>query len=117
MKDILPKVRSADKKLIEVRNIYCVGRNFISHAEELNNPIPDKPVFFQKSNSVLTTSSEIKIPTYTDIQYELEVVVLIQSSGYKIKVKKAMNHVGGYGLGLDLTDRKMQKELKLKKLP
>ena len=117
MKDNLPKVRSADQKLIEVRNIYCVGRNFISHAEELNNPIPEKPVIFQKSNSALTTSSEIAIPTNMDIQHELEVVVLIQSGGYKIKVKNAMNHVDGYGLGLDLTDRKMQKELKSKKLP
>jgi len=117
MKDNLPKVRIADQKLIEVRNIYCVGRNFISHAEELNNPIPEKPVIFQKSNSALTTSSEITIPTNTDIQHELEVVVLIQSGGYKIKVKNAMNHVGGYGLGLDLTDRKMQKELKSNKLP
>ena len=84
MKDNLPKVRSADQKLIEVRNIYCVGRNFISHAEELNNPIPEKPVIFQKSNSALITSSEITIPTNTDIQHELEVVVLIQSGGYKI---------------------------------
>ena len=117
MKDNLPKVRSADQKLIEVRNIYCVGRNFISHAEELNNPIPEKPVIFQKSNSALTTSSEIAIPTNMDIQHELEVVVLIQSGGYKIKVKNAMNHVDGYGLGLDLTDRKIQKELKSKKLP
>jgi acylpyruvate hydrolase len=117
MKDNLPKVRSADQKLIEVRNIYCVGRNFISHAEELNNPIPEKPVIFQKSNSALTTSSEIAIPTNMDIQHELEVVVLIQSGGYNIKVKNAMNHVDGYGLGLDLTDRKMQKELKSKKLP
>ena len=91
MKDNLPKVRSADQKLIEVRNIYCVGRNFISHAEELNNPIPEKPVIFQKSNSALTTSSEIAIPTNMDIQHELEVVVLIHSSGYKIKVKNAMN--------------------------
>ena len=117
MKDNLPKVRSADQQLIEVRNIYCVGRNFISHAEELNNPIPEKPVIFQKSNSALTTSSEIAIPTNMDIQHELEVVVLIQSGGYKIKVKNAMNHVDGYGLGLDLTDRKIQKELKSKKLP
>ena len=117
MKDNLPKIRSADQKLIEVRNIYCVGRNFISHTEELNNPIPEKPVIFQKSNSALTTSSEITIPTNTDIQHELEVVVLIQFGGYKIKVKNAMNHVGGYGLGLDLTDRKMQKELKSNKLP
>ena len=48
MKNKLPKVRNAEQKLIEVRNIYCVGRNFISHAEELNNPIPEKPVIFQK---------------------------------------------------------------------
>ena len=116
MKDNLPKVRNADRKLIGVQNIYCIGRNFISHVEELNNPIPEKPVIFQKSNSALTTSSEITIPTNTDIQHELEVVVLIHSSGYKIKVKNAMNHVGGYGLGIDLTDRKMQKELKSENL-
>ena len=67
MKDNLLKVRTADHKLIEIKNIYCVGRNFISHAEELNNPIPDKPVIFQKSISALTTSRELKILTNTDI--------------------------------------------------
>ena len=92
MKNILPKVRNAEQKLIEVRNIYCVGRNYISHAEELNNPIPEKPVIFQKSNTALATSSEISIPATMDIQHELEVVVLIHSDGYKIKVKNAMNH-------------------------
>ena len=51
MKDNLPKVRTANHNLIEVRNIYCVGRNFISHTKELNNIIPDNPVFFQKKNS------------------------------------------------------------------
>ena len=117
MKNKLPEVRNAEQKLIEVRNIYCVGSNFISHAEELNNPIPEKPIIFQKSNAALTTSSDITIPATTDIQHELEVVVLIHSDGYKIKVKNAMNHVGGYGLGLDLTDRKMQHELKSKGLP
>ena len=117
MKDKLPTVRNSDKQLIEVRNIYCVGRNFSSHAEELNNLIPDKPIFFQKSISALTLSSEIITPENIDIQHELEVVVLIQSNGYKIKLKNAMNYVDGYGLGLDLTDRKMQEELKLKKLP
>ena len=71
MKNKLPKVRNAEQKLIEVRNIYCVGRNFISHAEEFNNPIPEKPVIFQKSNSALATSSEITIPATTDIQHEL----------------------------------------------
>ena len=117
MKDKLPTVRNADKNLIEVRNIYCVGRNFISHTKELNNIIPDNPVFFQKSISALTISSEIITPENIDIQHELEVVVLIQSSGYKIKVKNAMNYVDGYGLGLDLTDRKMQEDLKSKKFP
>ena len=117
MKDKLPTVSNSDKQLIEVRNIYCVGRNFISHAEELNNLIPDKPIIFQKSISALNVSSEIITPENIDIQHELEVVVLIQSSGYKIKIKNAMNYVGGYGLGLDLTDRKMQEDLKSRKMP
>ena len=117
MKNKLPTVRNTDKNLIEVRNIYCVGRNYISHAEELNNIIPTEPIFFQKSISALTNSSKIITPENINIQHELEVVVLIRSSGYKIKVKNAMNYVDGYGLGLDLTDRKMQEELKSKKLP
>jgi len=117
MKDKLPRVSNSDKQLIEVRNIYCVGRNFISHAEELNNLIPDKPIIFQKSISALNVSSEIITPENINIQHELEVVVLIQSSGYKIKIKNAMNYVDGYGLGLDLTDRKMQEDLKSKKMP
>ena len=117
MKDKLPRVSNSDKQLIEVRNIYCVGRNFISHAEELNNLIPDKPIIFQKSISALNVSSEIITLENIDIQHELEVVVLIQSSGYKIKIKNAMNYVDGYGLGLDLTDRKMQEDLKSKKMP
>ena len=90
MKDNIPKVRTANHNLIEVRNIYCVGRNFISHAEELNNPIPDKPIIFQKSISALTTSNEVTIPANTDIEHELEVVVLIQSDGYKIRIENAM---------------------------
>jgi len=57
MKKKFPKVRNAEQKLIEVRNIYCVGRNFISHAEELNNPIPQKPIIFQKSNFLLCDNS------------------------------------------------------------
>ena len=117
MNDSHPKVRNPHGKLIEVRNIYCVGRNFISHSDELNNPVPDKPVLFQKSISGLETSDEIIIPTNTDIQHELEVVVLIRSSGYRINLENAMNYVAGYGLGLDITDRQMQNELKSNQLP
>lgn len=112
-----PKIKRPDGEEMEVRNIYCVGRNYVSHVKELNSTVPKKPVMFQKSVSSLSTSDKITIPTQNEIQHELEVVVLIGSSGFEIKKENAKNHIGGFGLGLDLTDRKMQKDLKSKGLP
>lgn len=102
---------------VPVRNIYCVGRNYISHTKELNNSISEEPIIFQKSVSTLTDGDEITLIDGTFIHYELEVVVFIKSPGYKIKLENATEYIEGFALGLDLTDRPLQNQLKSKQLP
>jgi len=110
-------IKNLTGERIPIRNIYCVGRNYISHADELNNPIPKEPIIFQKSVSSLTNADEITLTDGITIHYEVEIVIFIKSPGYRIKIKNAMKHIGGFGLGLDLTDRSLQNQLKSKQLP
>ena len=110
-------IKNLSGERIPIRNIYCVGRNYISHADELNNPIPKEPIIFQKSVSSLTNADEITLTDGITIHYEVEIVIFIKSPGYRIKIKNAMKHIGGFGLGLDLTDRSLQNQLKSKQLP
>ena len=100
-----------------VRNIYCVGRNYAGHARELGNPLLKEPVFFQKGLTCLTTEDRIKLPSDRTIQHEIELVILISRPGERIAAENAMDYLGGFALGLDLTDRTLQKELKERKLP
>ena len=100
-----------------VRNIYCVGRNYAGHARELGNSLLKEPVFFQKGLTCLTTEDRLKLPSDRTIQHEIELVILISRPGERITAENAMDYLGGFALGLDLTDRKLQKELKERKLP
>ena len=104
-------------EVISVRNIYCIGRNYLDHISELNNDEPDEPFFFQKSLPSLNTSDLIDIPKGREIHHELEIVIFIHKDGEYISSDNATSYIGGYALGLDLTDRPFQNELKNKKLP
>lgn len=100
-----------------VRNIYCVARNYISHAAELGNSVPSEAVFFQKSITSLTTDRVVELPDSGMIHHELEIVVLIGQAGKNITSEKAWEHVAGIALGLDFTDRSAQQRLKERRLP
>ena len=104
-------------EVISVRNIYCIGRNYLDHISELNNDEPDEPFFFQKSLPSLNTSDLIDIPEGREIHHELEIVIFIHKDGEYILSDNATSYIGGYALGLDLTDRPFQNKLKNKKLP
>ena len=110
-------VQSEQGNLIPVRNIYCIGRNYRAHAAELNHDVPDNPFFFQKSIPALNTTNEIILPENREIHHELEIVVIIGKDGEMISVSSADTFISGYALGLDLTDRIYQTQLKEAKLP
>ena len=104
-------------KNIKIENIYCVGRNFEGHAKELGNKVPTSPLIFQKSNSALNTKEKIEIPKNQKIEHELEIVILIGRNGAPKTLKDASTFISGFSVGLDLTDRKLQTDLKKKGLP
>ena len=110
-------VKTKQNQLINIRNIYCIGRNYHAHAAELNSKVPKQPFFFQKSLPSLNTSNEFIIPKDREIHHELEVVILIGKNGEEIPVSRTNDYIQGYGLGLDLTDRQYQNDLIRDQLP
>ncbi|MGU3492420.1 fumarylacetoacetate hydrolase family protein [Xanthobacteraceae bacterium A53D] len=97
--------------LFPVHRIYCVGRNFADHAIEMgHDPNREPPFFFQKnSDNLVASGSTIPYPKLTsDVHYEIEMIVALKSGGDDIPVEKALDHVFGYGVGIDLTRRDIQ---------
>ena len=106
-----------NKEKIVVRNIYCAGRNYVDHVNELNNELPIEPFFFQKSIPSLNIHNEVLIKDNVEIHHELEIVLLIGKNGIAKSAHHANSFIAGYTLGIDLTDRVYQESLKNKRLP
>ena len=109
---VLP-VRGSDAKF-PVRRIYCIGRNYADHAIEMgHDPDKEPPFFFQKNADNIDTSGNFPYPPRTqDVHFEMEMVVALKSGGIDVKEDEALEHVYGYGLGLDMTRRDLQGEAK-----
>lgn len=91
-----------------ISNIWCVGRNYSEHAQELGNPIPEEPLIFLKAGSCLNTSSTITLPDWTNtIHYECELALSLNAHGQPQSL----------ALALDLTARDVQNQLKDKRSP
>ncbi|KXF75532.1 5-carboxymethyl-2-hydroxymuconate isomerase [Paramesorhizobium deserti] len=106
---------SGSDALFPVHRIYCVGRNFADHAIEMgHDPNREPPFFFQKNPDALLLSGEdFPYPSQTsDVHHEIELVVALNQGGTDIPVEKALEHVYGYGIGLDMTRRDLQGEAK-----
>jgi fumarylpyruvate hydrolase len=97
-----------------VRRVYCIGRNYAAHTIEMGgDPNREPPFFFQKNPDNLDTSGEFPYPVKSsDVHHELEMVVALSSGGVNIPVENALEHVYGYGVGLDMTRRDLQGEAK-----
>jgi fumarylpyruvate hydrolase len=98
-----------------VGRIYCVGRNYADHAREMgHDPDREPPFFFMKAaNSVVPSGSSLAYPVRTkDFHHEIEMVVAIGKGGKDIPVARALEHVWGYAVGLDMTRRDLQGEAK-----
>ena len=98
-----------------VHSIYCVGRNYAAHAIEMGgDPNREPPFFFQKNpdNLVLGGGDFPYPPKSSNVHFEIEMVVAIGEGGKDIPVEKALQHVYGYAIGIDMTRRDLQDECK-----
>jgi len=102
-----------------IGKILCIGRNYADHIRELGNEPPDRPVIFMKpATSLIGEGDEIIIPAYSaDCHHEVELALLIGKTGRDIPADRALEHIAGYGVAIDLTLRDVQNELKEKGLP
>lgn len=103
-----------------VHRIYCVGRNYADHAKEMGAEVNrTQPTFFLKpADAIVTDGRDVPYPSATaDLHHEVEMVVALKSGGRDIAVSAALDHVFGYGVGLDLTRRDLQAAAKAKSLP
>ncbi|MGJ5136687.1 fumarylacetoacetate hydrolase family protein [Bradyrhizobium oligotrophicum] len=104
----LPVVGEAG--VFPVRRIWCVGRNYLEHIREMGNDERDPPFFFAKHADMLAPEGAvIPYPPLTqDMHHEVELVVALKSGGLNIPTDKALDHVYGYAVGIDLTRRDLQ---------
>ncbi len=101
-----------------VHRIYCVGRNYAEHAVEMGFTGREPPFFFLKPADAVVPVAEgetgrIDYPTLTaNFHHEIELVVAIGVGGSGIKAADAAGHIWGYAVGLDMTRRDLQAEMK-----
>jgi fumarylpyruvate hydrolase len=109
--------------LFPVHRIYCVGRNYAEHAQEMGHSGREAPFFFMKpADAVLVAqpggSTTLPYPSVTqDLHHEVELVVAIGKSGSQISLDTALQHVFGYAVGLDMTRRDLQNDMKTQGRP
>jgi fumarylpyruvate hydrolase len=97
-----------------VRRIFCVGRNYAAHAREMGNDDREPPFFFTKpADAVVANNSSIPYPSRTsNFHHEVELVVALGSGGVNIPAAKANTLVYGYAVGIDLTRRDLQSQMR-----
>ena len=111
-------VAGSDAK-IAVRRVYCVGRNYAEHAREMGfDPDREPPFFFCKpADAVVPVAQgdtlELAYPARTaNYHYEAELVAVVGKAGSDIPVERALDHVYGYAVGLDMTRRDLQMKMR-----
>ena len=114
------EVTVAGGGIFPVRRVYCVGRNYLDHIREMKEADErDPPFFFQKPrDAVVPDGAQVSYPPFTaDFQFEVELVVAIGLTGRNIPVGRALDHVWGYAVGIDLTRRDRQRDARDLRLP
>ncbi|MBP7566614.1 MAG: fumarylacetoacetate hydrolase family protein [Burkholderiaceae bacterium] len=105
-------------ELFPVHRVYCVGRNYEDHAKEMGFTGREPPFFFLKpADTVLVVpageTGRMAYPTLTkNLHHEIELVAAIGKGGKNIRAADAMQHVFGYAVGLDMTRRDLQNDMK-----
>ncbi|KZD24467.1 fumarylacetoacetate hydrolase family protein [Tardiphaga robiniae] len=118
----IPIVGETD--VFPVRRIYCIGRNYAAHSREMgSDPTREPPFFFQKptdaiQNVKIGEVADHPYPSLTkNYHYEVELVAALKSGGTNIPVDRALDHVYGYAVGLDMTRRDLQRAMGDEKKP
>ena len=110
-------INGTDKRF-PVRRIFCVGKNFVAHAEEMGGEVDrEAPFYFMKDAfHLIEAKGNIPMATRTDdYHHEVELVAALKSGGTNISAESALDHVFGYGVGLDMTRRDLQSACKAKR--
>jgi fumarylpyruvate hydrolase len=111
-------VPTQDGREFPVHRIYCVGRNYVEHAQEMGHTGREPPFFFTKPADAVVPVREgetgtIEYPSLTkSLHHEIELVVAIGKGGRDIVAADAVGHIWGYAVGLDMTRRDLQNEAK-----
>ena len=115
---VVPVVPVAGGGVFPVRRIYCVGRNYVEHAQEMGFTGREPPFFFMKPGDAVlpVAQGETGVMAYPpltkNLHHEIELVVAIGKGGYNIAAADARQHIYGYAVGLDMTRRDLQGEAK-----
>ena len=99
--------------------IFCIGRNYVDHAKELNNPVPAEPLIFMKPPTALVVNNKpFFYPDFTrDLHYEGEIVLRICKNGRSVQPEFAHRYYDAVAFGIDFTARDLQDKLKQKGHP
>ncbi len=115
---------AGESDVFPVRRIYCIGRNYAAHAiERGSDPTREPPFFFQKPTDAIQVVAVGEVadhpyPSLTkNYHHEVELVAALKSGGTNIAPEKALDHVYGYALGLDMTRRDLQNGMSAEKKP
>ena len=97
-----------------VSNIYCVATNYAAHAVEMNSTVSDAPLFFMKpTTAIVPPGQPVELPAWSqNVHHEVEVVIVVGKDGVDVRREDALSYIAGYGIGLDVTARDVQGELK-----
>jgi 2-keto-4-pentenoate hydratase/2-oxohepta-3-ene-1,7-dioic acid hydratase in catechol pathway len=110
---------STDDYKQKATRIFCIGRNYVAHAKELQSEIPTTPVIFMKPTTCLVAPGEnVRYPKHgNELHHEAELVIQIGQEGRVTTEEEAHTFISAFTLGLDLTLRDIQDGLKQKGLP
>jgi 2-keto-4-pentenoate hydratase/2-oxohepta-3-ene-1,7-dioic acid hydratase in catechol pathway len=115
---VRPTKNRPARRRFPVHRIYCVGRNYVEHAKEMGFTGREPPFFFLKpadahgGGAAGETGTMAYPPLTKDLHHEIELVVAIGTGGKNIKAADAHKHIYGYAVGLDMTRRDLQGEMK-----
>jgi acylpyruvate hydrolase len=115
----MKKIHFKNEEVYYIGKIVCVGRNYTDHISELGNVVPEKPLLFLKpTSSVIFSGESIKYPEFSEeMHHEVELVLLIGEELKNASEDESEKAIAGYGVGLDMTLRDIQNELKKKGHP